>query len=167
MCGSAVGAAPRSAAGVSAPSGPLCCRGLGWPPNTHHSRPAPVSRPATLAPGSRQSSSRCIGRRSAAPATNPRLESTGHAAAWSRHSADGESFFGSPDRLSAYAPRQGPEGPLLGSSGWVEESVLGFDCHGHVLRGCPRRSFLVRRHPHPSLRESACLLRQSVRPAGT
>ena len=30
-------------------------------------------------------------------------------------------------------------------------------CRGHVLRGCSRRSFRVRRHPYPSLRESACL----------
>jgi len=78
-------------------------------------------------------------------------------------------FSGSPVRFLVHAPRQGPEGPLLGGWGWgwVEESVLGFDCHGHAFRGCSRRSFLVRRHPHPSLRESACLERQSVRPAGT
>jgi len=76
-------------------------------------------------------------------------------------------FFGLLGGLVAYAPRQGPEGPFLGGSDWVEESVLGFDCHGHVLRGCSRRSFRVRRHPHPSLRESACLKRQSIRPTGT
>ena len=66
-------------------------------------------------------------------------------------------FFGSPDGLFAHAPRLGPEGPFLGGSGWVEESVLGFDCHGHVLRGCSRRSFPCGGTPiHPFVNPPAC-----------
>ncbi len=30
------------------------------------------------------------------------------------------SFLGSPGGLFAYTPRQGPEGPVLGGSDWVE-----------------------------------------------
>jgi len=51
------------------------------------------------------------------------------------------SVLGSPGRLFAHAPRLGPEGPFLGGSGSVEESILELGCHGHILRGCSRRSF--------------------------
>ena len=66
-------------------------------------------------------------------------------------------FLGSPGGLFAYAPRQSPEGPFLGGSDWVEESVLGFDCHGLVLRGCSRRSFHCGGTPiHPFVNPPAC-----------
>ena len=67
------------------------------------------------------------------------------------------SFLGSPGGLFAYTPRLGPEGPFLGGSCSVEESVLEFDCHGHVLRGCSRRSFPCGGTPiHPFVNPPAC-----------
>ncbi len=67
----------------------------------------------------------------------------------------------------AHGPHPSPEGLFADGFGLVEESVLELGCRGHLLRGCSRRSFLVRRHPYPSLRESACLMRQAVRPTWT
>jgi hypothetical protein len=67
----------------------------------------------------------------------------------------------------AHRPRRSPIGLLADGLGSVEESSLELGCRGHVQRGCSRRSFLRRRHPYPSLRESTCRKRQSVRPTGT
>ena len=63
---------------------------------------------------------------------------------------------GLPADFLAYVLRQSHFGPFLGCLDW-SRIVVEVGCRGHVLRGCSRRSFLVRRHPYPSLRESACL----------
>ena len=68
-------------------------------------------------------------------------------------------------RFFAHGPRQSPVG-LFSNGCLVEESVWELGCRGHVLRGCSRRSFLVRRHPYPSLRESACLYGSRSGPLG-
>jgi hypothetical protein len=57
-------------------------------------------------------------------------------------------------------------GGAFSNGRWVEDLVRELSCRGHALRGCSRRSFLLRRHPYPSLRESACLLAIVQLPSG-
>jgi hypothetical protein len=64
---------------------------------------------------------------------------------------------GLPVDFFAYVPRQSHVGPFGSCLDCVQEPVVSVGCRGHVLRGFSRRSFRVRRHPYPSLRESARL----------